>query len=89
MPRDKILRELEVKNLWFRSGQKAAARSLWRALRSEWASTVNCVRVTFDPRSPVKAIVRPAPWVPQTTVMLALRGAEGLDTTRFIDPYLE
>jgi len=89
MPKDKLLRELEVKHLWYRPGQAAAARALWQALRSEWASAVNCVRVTFDPRSPVKAIVRPAFWVPQTTVMLAIKGSAGLDITRYIDPYLE
>jgi hypothetical protein len=85
IPRDGTMQMVPVSHLWFAPGGKAAASHLFQFMRYEARSRGNVVNVTYDPRSPIRAVVAAPRWLPRTSFSLAIRSPEPLRPDHPVD----
>ncbi|HEY0936308.1 MAG TPA: hypothetical protein VGD91_21550, partial [Trebonia sp.] len=72
VPRGGRTRNLVIDKAWFAPGQLDAARYLWETTRWEWRDAGTSLLLTHDPRSPLRQLVAAKPWLPTTSVTLAV-----------------
>jgi hypothetical protein len=85
VPRNGEMRKLVVDEVWFTPGYTDAARCLWQTARWELREHSTTIVATYDPRGPLRQVLLTPPWMPTTTVTMALRSPVPLDHTRLID----
>ncbi len=88
IPPDNEMRNLNVDKLWFLPDQLNAARYLWQTVRWEWRERGSSLVCNYDPRSPIPQILQTPPWMPTTSVSIALRSPNPMSETRLIDPII-
>ena len=88
IPPDNEMRNLNVDKLWFAPGQLEAARYLWQVTRYEWRERGSSLVCNYDPRSPIPQILQTPPWMPTTSISLALRASKPMSETVLIDPII-
>jgi len=88
LPSGDVLQQALLLRLWHAPGRAAAGRTLWEALRHEVADRANTLITTFDPRGPLAGVVPARPWMPKTTLALAVRAPVELDERRAVVPLL-
>ncbi|HVU13255.1 MAG TPA: GNAT family N-acetyltransferase [Phototrophicaceae bacterium] len=86
IPPDHEMRNLQVEKFWFAPGQIEAARLLWQTLRWELRERGSSLLCNYDPRSPLKAVLQAPPWMPTTSINVALRAPAPLSESRLLDP---
>ncbi|QPC83966.1 GNAT family N-acetyltransferase [Phototrophicus methaneseepsis] len=86
IPADYNLRNLETRKLWFAPGQAAAGRYLWQTVRYEWRERGSNLVANYDPRGPITQMLQIRPWLPTTSLTVALRGPVPMSEDRLIDP---
>jgi predicted N-acetyltransferase YhbS len=85
VPRDGEMRNLAVDKVWFTPGYADAARRLWDTARWEFRDHSTTIVATYDPRGPLRRVLRTPPWMPTTTVTMAVRSPVPVDRRRLID----
>ena len=86
IPSDNTMQMVPVSHVWFAPGAEAAASYLFEWVRCEARSRGNVVNATYDPRSPVRAVVSPPRWLPRTSFSLAISAPDLLRPDHPIDP---
>lgn len=83
LPDDGQMRLTEVNAIW--AEDAAIGHALWEQVRYAYREKASTFSVSYDPRSPVAAIVRPRRWhVPKVNLVLALHARDPMDRTRFV-----
>ena len=82
LPADGTLRALTVRHVWFRPGEREAARLLWQTLRSTARPNAGSIGIAFDPRDPVAAVYQLPRWLPTFPARYLVRAAAELDAER-------
>jgi len=85
IPSDDTMQMVPVSHIWFAPGAEAAATYLFESIRCEARSRGNVVNATYDPRSPVRAVISAPRWLPRTSFSLAIRAPELLRRDHPID----
>ena len=88
IPPDRELRSLQAEKIWFSPDNLNAARLLWQTVRWDWRDRGSNLVVNFDPRSPLRQMLQIAPWMPSTSLGIALRSPTPMNESRLIDPLL-
>ena len=84
-PPDFVLRMAGLTNLWFVSGQEAAASYLWQSIRYLNRDSANVFAVNYDPRGPIEPILELKPWnQPRPQVTYALHGPVPLNQEKLV-----
>ena len=78
VPKDRMLRNLNLRLPFVEPGHEDAARALWRAARWERRDRGTGVVLAADPAGPVAAALRPPRWLPSTTLRIVTRAPEGV-----------
>jgi GNAT superfamily N-acetyltransferase len=86
IPRDGRLREVSISRFWFADGRQDVGRALWSFARSAAAEVGNAVSTQFDPRSPLREVIRARPWTPKGHAAVAVRSPIPLSEERFLSP---
>lgn len=86
---DGNLRNLLVDMAWFAPGRAAAAHELWQWVRWDWREQGTAVVAIYDPRSPVRDMLRLPAWPSVISFTLALRGVRALSPQRLLDPPID
>lgn len=84
VPPDGIMRQLMIKQIWYAPNQLRAAQYLWEWLRWEWQDRTNSMICFFDPRSPIRKIIRQPFWMPRSTFTFAIRSKYQMCNERLI-----
>lgn len=87
VPRDGRMRNLQVSRTWCLPGRADAARQLWDTARWVLRERSTSLVTTYDPRSPLAAAFRTPPWMPTTSITLAVRGPDPLRDTDILSPF--
>jgi len=82
-------RNLYVDMAWFAPGRTAAAHELWQWVRWDWREQGTAVVAIYDPRSPVRDMLRLPAWLSAISFTLALRGVRALSPQRLLDPPID
>jgi GNAT superfamily N-acetyltransferase len=82
LPADGALRALTVRQLWFRPGERAAARLLWQTLRHEAQAQGRSLGIAYDPRDPAADVYRLPRWLPTFSARYLVRAAAKLEPER-------
>ena len=64
VPRDGVIRTLEVMLPWYAPGQLEAGRRLWEAVRHEWHDRATHVATVVDPKGQAAEMCRVSPLTP-------------------------
>jgi len=88
LPRDGVLRPLDVDRFWFDEGRPDAARRLWEHARWAWRDRGSVLLTTIDARSPLRLSLGLQPWSPTTTIHVAVRSPVPWDASAPFDPIL-
>jgi hypothetical protein len=87
IPSDGRLRLVEVAYLWF--DHLPAARYLWEMIRWEFRAQASSFSAGFDPRSPMKDVVRVKAWhIPKLQIVLAINGPVVMGLERLVSSHL-
>ncbi len=73
VPRDRLMRNLNVRLPWFDPAHEPAARQLWRTVRWDWRRRGSSIVVQVDPTSPITRMLRAPRWLPSTTLEVLVR----------------
>lgn len=83
LPEDGKLRLTEVNAIW--AEDSSIGHALWEYVRYAYCEQASTFSLSYDPRSPVAAIVRPRRWhVPKVNLVLALHAPDPMDERRFV-----
>lgn len=82
------MRNLVVDKVWFAPGRGDAARFLWQTVRWDWRDRGTSLVSTYDPRGPLRQVLRTPPWIPTTSMTVAVRSPVPVDGSRLLDPPL-
>ena len=75
LPSDYIIRDIAVTGLWYESKKLHAAQYLWEELRWQCREYGTILGTTFDPRDPVRKIVKLKPWhQPRPEIVVVFQG---------------
>jgi len=77
VPRNKLMRNINVRFAWFRPGHQAAAQLLWRQVRWEVRDYATSVVRLVDPTGPLARALPAARWLPSTTLQIVIRDPAG------------
>lgn len=77
VPRDRLLRNINVRFPWFHPGHQAAAQSLWRQLRWDIRDRGTNVVRSVDPNGPLARALPIARWLPSTSLQIVIREPAG------------
>jgi GNAT superfamily N-acetyltransferase len=76
VPADGIIKQLSASRIWFAPNQQKAGLYLWQSIRYQWHKECNGIITYFDPRSPLKEIIKTPFWMPRSSTDLAIRTPE-------------
>jgi predicted N-acetyltransferase YhbS len=83
IPRDGVLRTVELSLAWYAPGRADAGRFLWDAIRHEWRDRANTVVAQVDPRGPLVDVFRVGPTlVPKLELVAPVLSPVRLDEVR-------
>ncbi len=88
VPPDNEMRNAQIDFIWHAPGQIEAARALVQYVRWHWRDRAGSVISTFDPRGPLRQVLQVPPWMPATTIGVAMRAPVPMSDTRLIAPML-
>lgn len=86
VPRDGVLRNVEVDHLWFAPGRVDAGRALWEHARWTLRESGTTLVINLDERDPVRRAVGQRPWTPSTSFVTAVRADEPPRADRLFQP---
>jgi len=79
VPPDGVLRQLSINKIWFAPGRDAAARYLWEYVRWQMRDVGSHLVCSYDPLSPISAIIDPPFWLPKGTSVVVAHSSLVLD----------
>ena len=85
VPSNGAMEQLSLGWVWIREGAEEAARALFETIRWEARSRGNVLLATYDPRSPVRSMIRAPFWHPATEFSVAIRSPERIHPDRLIE----
>lgn len=77
IPRDRLLRNINVRFPWFLPGHQAAAQWLWRQLRWDIRDRGTNVVRSVDPTGPLARALPVPRWLPSTSLQIVIREPAG------------
>lgn len=86
VPDDGIMRQIAVNRLWFEKGQLESARYLWEQIRWEMHNKGNTMLLYYDPRSPLKNLLKLPFYTPKGRLTVMVRGPVPMDKATLIYP---
>jgi predicted N-acetyltransferase YhbS len=78
VPRDRLLRNINVRTPFVEPGHEDALRALWRSARWERRDRCTGMVLAADPTGPIAAALRPPRWLPSTTLRIVARVPAGV-----------
>ena len=85
LPPDYTIRDLSVSGLWYQPGQEVNAHFLWESIRWLGRDRATTLVTGFDPKDPVKEIVKLKPWhQPRPQIRLAIQAPTPIDRNRLV-----
>ena len=87
VPRDGVMRNLEVDKAWFAPGHAGAARQLWEAARWELRRHSTSLVATYDVTSALRPVLRTPPWMPTTSITMAVRSPVPIEPGRVLEAF--
>lgn len=75
VPPDGVLRQMSVNKIWFAPGHLSAARNLWEHTRWLLRNAGSHLVCSYDPGSPVPAIINPPFWLPKGASVVVAQSA--------------
>jgi predicted N-acetyltransferase YhbS len=78
VPRDRLMRNLNVRFAWFRPGHEAAARAMWRQVRWDYRNRGTSIVRAVDPTGPLARALPVARWLPSTSLRVVVREPPGV-----------
>ena len=78
VPRDRLMRNLNLRFAWCRPGQEAAAKAIWRQVRWDYRDRGTSLVRAVDPTGPLARALPVAPWLPATSLQVVVREPPGL-----------
>jgi predicted N-acetyltransferase YhbS len=83
IPRDGVIRSVELTLAWHASGEQAAGRHLWDAIRHEWRDRATHAAGNADPRGPLFDMLHVGPtMIPKIRLMIPVQSPTPLDEAR-------
>ena len=77
VPKDRLMRNVNVRLAWFQSGHEAAARAMWRHVRWDYRDRGTSIVRAIDPRGPLARALPVAGWLPSTSLRVVVREPPG------------
>lgn len=78
VPKDRAMRNLNLRLPWFGDGHEDDARALWHRVRWELREHGTSVVRSIDAKGPLASVLPVAPWLPSTTLDIVVREPAGL-----------
>lgn len=83
IPRDRVIRAIELDLVWHAPGRATAVRGLLDAIRFEWRNRATNLSAVVDPRGPLAAAIGSGSWLsPRVRLMVAVRSPVHIDPDR-------
>ncbi len=77
VPKDRLMRNLNVRLAWFEPGHEAAAQAMWRHVRWEYRDRGTSIVRAVDPKGPLARALPVARWLPSTSLRVVVREPPG------------
>jgi len=87
VPRDGVMRNLEVDKVWFAPGHAGAARQLWETARWDLRRHSTGLVATYDADGPLRRVLRTPPWMPTTSFTMAVRSPVPIAPGRVVEAF--
>ena len=78
VPKDRLMRNLNVRFAWFEPGHEAAAQAMWRHVRWEYRDRGTSIVRAVDPKGPLARALPVARWLPSTSLRVVVREPPGV-----------
>lgn len=77
VPKDRLMRNLNLRYAWFRPGHDDAARALWRQVRWDYRDRGTSIVRSVDPTGPLADVLPVARWLPATSLQIVVQDPPG------------
>jgi GNAT superfamily N-acetyltransferase len=85
LPSDYVIRDIAVTGLWYEPDKLHVAQYLWEEMRWQCREDGTTLVLTFDPRDPVRNVVKLKPWhQPRPEVVVVFQGPTPIDRKRLL-----
>ncbi len=84
IPSDGILRDVQLRGLWYADGHEADAHYLLDMARYFYRDKTSTLGLVFDPQSPLSALIKPNRFLPVPQIIVSVKGPTLLDRNRLI-----
>lgn len=84
LPPDGILRDVQLRGLWFTHGQETSLQHLLHTVRYLYHDKASMIGLIFDQRSPLQALIKRSRFLPIPQIIVSVKGPTPLDSDRLI-----
>jgi GNAT superfamily N-acetyltransferase len=84
LPPDGILRDVQLRGLWFAHGQETSLQHLLHTVRYDYHDKAPMIGLIYDKRSPFQALIKRSRFLPIPQIIVGVKGPTLLESDRLL-----